>query len=78
MSLLIVTLLSLLVPKVLHYKDANETNILLYSIKKKLYIIPIIQIFTRFILYFQVFIILKLAHKKNHQPQLMVSFYVWV
>ncbi|MFH7014871.1 hypothetical protein [Flavobacterium sp. FlaQc-47] len=35
-------IISLLLHKVLHYKDANETNILLYSIKMNRYIIPII------------------------------------
>lgn len=52
MQSLRVELLSLLFPKVLHYKDANEWKILLYSIKKKRYIIPIVDLYNVFYVFF--------------------------
>ena len=48
MLLLREELLSLLLHKVLHYKDGNETMILLYSIKKKRYIIPIMDLYNAY------------------------------
>ncbi|WP_394773231.1 hypothetical protein [Flavobacterium sp.] len=65
MSLSNGALLSLLLHKVLHYKDANETNILLYSIKTNRYIIPIIDFFSRLSFSFQGFIDFKFIAKKK-------------
>lgn len=52
MLFLLCVLLSSIVHKVLHYKDANEINLLLYSIKKKRYIIPIMDLYNVFYVVF--------------------------